>query len=276
MNLREATRLVQLQIRECAGEEDLSQAKELAGYVTGVAPGAFMPHGDMELTPEQMEELGTLAKRRAGGEPLQYILGGWEFMGLPFYLEEGVLIPRQDTETLCEKAIALIRERGYQTALDLCCGSGCIGISLAKLTGISVTMTDLSRVCTEIAGENERLNEVTCQICEGDLFEPVKGRSFDMICCNPPYLTEADMKSLQREVSFEPESALCGGTDGLQYYRRIAGEYKTFLNSGGVLILEIGAAQGEEIARLFPGAEILLDYAGHPRVAVVEDTCWKS
>lgn len=273
MNVRQSVRLVQLQITERAGEEALQQAKELVGYVMEIDPKALPMHGDMELTGVQMEELGTLAARRQGGEPLQYVLGGWDFMGMPFLVERGVLIPRQDTEVLCEKALGLIEAHGYGTVLDLCCGSGCIGVSLAKLGDVSVTMSDCSPDCVRIAGENAALNEVTdrVEVLSGDLFQPVEGKSFDLICCNPPYLTKADMDSLQLEVTFEPALALYGGPDGLDYYRRIRSDYKRFLNPGGALLLECGAAQGEAIAGLFPGAEIILDYAGNPRVAVVEE-----
>ncbi|MDL2259218.1 peptide chain release factor N(5)-glutamine methyltransferase, partial [Eubacteriales bacterium OttesenSCG-928-K08] len=189
-------------------------------------------------------------ERRRMHEPLQYIFGEWFFMGLPFLVRPGVLIPRQDTETLCEAAIEILRARKYKTALDLCCGTGCVGISLKKLCGVDVTMTDISPACVTIARENAQRNGVSIQTLEGSFFEPVSGR-FDMIVSNPPYLTAADMSALQPEVRHEPGLALYGGEDGLAAYRIIAGQYKKHINPGGILLLEVGFNQADDVRALF-------------------------
>ncbi len=270
MTVAEAVRAAKLRLDGTAGEESLQQAKILAGFTLGIDENALMLHHQMELSREQIEELGGYLARRAEGEPLQYILGEWRFMGLPFYTDSRALIPRQDTETLCEAALAMLRERGYRRVLDVCCGSGCIGISLAALGGAEVTAADISPDCIALTQENAVLNGVSVAVVCDDLFRGVSER-FDMIVCNPPYLSREDMDACQRELKFEPESALYGGLDGLDFYRRIARDYAGCLNEGGALLMEIGAAQAEAATRLFEGARILKDINGLPRVAVVED-----
>lgn len=268
MTVAEATRLTQLRIRPAAQEEDLAQACALVGCVLGIERAALMLHHDMELTREQLAELGALAERRASGEPLQYILGVWYFMGLPFFVRPGALIPRQDTEVLCEHALALARALGYQSALDLCCGSGCIGVSLAALGALGVTSADISADCAALTQENARENGVSIDVRTGDLFDCTP-ETFDLIVCNPPYLSGEEMRALQREVTFEPRLALDGGADGLAFYRRIAAQYRAHLNPGGALLLEIGCTQAEEVCALFEGAQVKHDYAGKARVVTV-------
>lgn len=269
MTVAETIRLVQLRIRPVACQEDLSQAKELVGFVLGIAPQSLMLHAGMEVLPEQLMQLGEMVERRVGGEPLQYIFGEWQFMGLPFLVEKGILIPRQDTEILCETALKLCKANGYKTALDICCGSGCIGITLAALGGLTVTSTDISADCVRITRENAALNNVELDVRTGDLFDAVFSESFDLIVCNPPYLNADDMKSLQREVAFEPRLALYGGADGLDFYRRIAREYQPYLHAGGSLLLEIGSTQADAVCGLFSNASMIRDYGDNPRVVIV-------
>ena len=222
-----------------------------------------------EAGPEKIARLETILSRREAGEPLQYIFGEWDFMGLSFSVRPGVLIPRGDTEILCEKALSLIRAKRYKTVLDLCCGSGCIGISIRKYADADVTCADIDETCLKLVKENAARNGVTVSLAQGDLFGAVGGCRFDMICCNPPYLSEADMAVLQKEVRHEPALALYGGTDGLDYYRRISAEYRRHLNPGGAMLLEIGSTQADPVGRLFPGSEIIKDYAGLPRVITI-------
>ncbi len=270
MPVSEMVRLVKLRLEPVAGEEAAQQAKLLVAAVIGAEPAALAIHAWARMTQEQIAIVGELLERRLSGEPLQYILGEWQFMGLPFYVDERALIPRQDTELLAQTAISFIRERGYQTCLDLGTGSGCVGISIAKLTGISVTAGDVSPDALALAMENAALNEANVEWVESDLFERIPG-TFDIIVCNPPYLSKDDMEHLQKEVTFEPKTALYGGADGLDVYRRIAGEYLAHLNPGGALLLEIGSAQGESVPRLFDvGTTVLKDLGGNPRVAVID------
>ena len=221
-------------------------------YKASPFPAALMP---------RLEEL---VSRRKSGEPLQYILGKWEFMGLPFYTRPCALIPRQDTETLCEEALAI----GGRTLLDLCCGTGCIGVSLAKLGGFEVTFGDISRDCIDLARENAALNGVAGSFVLTDMFGNISG-SYDMICVNPPYIPTSDLALLQAEVKREPALALDGGADGLDFYRRIARDYAAHLNPGGALLMEVGAGQAEDVAAMFPNERRIKDICGIERVVTV-------
>lgn len=270
MSVTELVRLAQLRLEPIAAEEAAQQAKLIVSTVIGVEPTALMIHSWAQADEEQIAIVGELLERRLTGEPLQYILGEWSFMGLPFYVDERALIPRQDTELLCETALKLISERGYQTCLDLCTGSGCVAISIAKLGHIAVTATDFSRDALTLAQENVELNETQITLKQSDLFVDVSG-TYDLITCNPPYLSRADMDLLQKEVSFEPEIALFGGEDGLDFYRNIARTYQKHLNKSGVLILEIGNTQSSAVAALFEAkTSVLKDLCGNDRVLVVE------
>ena len=270
MSVSETVRLVKIRLEPVAAEEAMQQAKQLVSAVLGVEPGALAVHTWVEVSDEQIAIIGDLLERRVSGEPLQYILGEWSFMGLPFYTDERALIPRQDTELLCETAIQLIQERGYTGVLDLCTGSGCIAISIAKRTGAAVTASDVSTDALALAQENAELNEVSVTFIESDLFRQIEGK-FDLITCNPPYLSSEDMDQLQTEVTFEPKLALFGGEDGLDFYRSIAATYRDHLNEGGTLLLEIGSTQAESAANLFsPKTSGLNDLAGNPRLLIVE------
>lgn len=207
--------------------------------------------------------------RRLQGEPLQYILGEWEFMGLPFSVGPQALIPRQDTETLCELALRFLKGRPGARVLDLCCGTGCIGVSLARLAGARAAFADISPEALSLARENAGKNGVTGAFYESDLLTDVPG-VYDLIACNPPYLTGAEMAHRQRELTFEPALALYGGEDGLAFYRRLAAVWAAHVRPGGLLLLEIGCTQGEAVQQLFPGARIEKDIRGLDRVACVE------
>ena len=187
-------------------------------------------------------------------------------------MDERALIPRQDTELLAETAISFVQERGYRSCLDLCTGSGCVGISVAKLAGVPVTLSDISEDALSLAKENAALNEVGAAFVASDLFRDIEGR-FDLITCNPPYLSRSDMENLQKEITFEPKLALFGGEDGLDYYRSIAKDFREHLNPGGVMLLEIGNTQAQSVAGLFrEQTKVLNDLGGNPRVLVVELT----
>ena len=262
---------IQRELLTVAGEESAQQAKLLVAHILKCEPGdLFLKREDL-LTQDQLAQLDALLQRRKSGEPLQYLLGEWGFMGLPFLVKPGALIPRQDTETLCEHALRLAKARGYHTALDLCCGTGCIGVTMAKLGGVTVTCSDLSSDCVALTRQNAKKNGVSVLTLAGSFFAPVHGQ-FDLIVSNPPYLTASDMRSLQREVSFEPELALYGGEDGLAAYREIAAGYEAHLNDGGVLLLEVGEGQAQDVCALFPGrhTECILDYNGVARVVQVD------
>lgn len=222
--------------------------------------------------------------------PLAYILGHTEFMGLPFVVEPGVLIPRQDTETLVEWVLEdkkKAAKAGVQTAgisesaqepltlLDMCTGSGCIGLSLAKLGGYATTLSDLSPRAIQVSRRNRGgLDlEEQVEICHGDLFASLpEGRKFDVIVSNPPYIETAVIEGLQEEVrDHEPRMALDGMEDGLFFYRRLAKEAPQWLKPGGKIYLEIGYDQGETVPALlrdagFVNVTVRKDLAGNDRV----------
>lgn len=270
MAVSELVRLAKLRLEPVAGEEAAQQAKLIVAAVIGAEPGALMVHTWAQATEEQISIVGDLIDQRLTGEPLQYILGEWSFMGLPFYVDERALIPRQDTELLAETAIEMIKARGYRSCLDLCTGSGCVGISIAKLAKVPVTASDISADALALARENAELNQTDVTFIESDLFGAVTD-GFDCIVCNPPYLSGTDMDELQKEVSFEPKLALYGGEDGLDIYRKIAQEYRAHLNEGGALLLEIGSTQALAVADLFgETARVLTDIGGNARVVIVD------
>lgn len=201
--------------------------------------------------------------------PLEYVLGETEFMGLPFMVNKSVLIPRQDTECLVEEALMYSKDADV---LDLCTGSGCIGISLAKLGHCnSVTLSDRSGEALAVAGKNAVLNEVSVCLVESDLFESMSGE-YDLIVSNPPYIPSDEIPKLMPEVAdYEPVCALDGSEDGLFFYRRITREIASFLKRDGRLLFEIGASQGEAVSHLmceagFSDVEVKQDLAGLDRV----------
>lgn len=245
-------------------EEHLTEARLAVSDMAEIPYNRLNTYKASPFPAALMPRLEELVSRRKSGEPLQYILGKWEFMGMPFYTRPCALIPRQDTETLCEEALAL----GGNTLLDLCCGTGCIGVSLAKLGGFEVTFGDISRDCIDLARENAALNGVAGSFVLTDMFGNISG-SYDMICVNPPYIPTSDLALLQAEVKREPALALDGGADGLDFYRRIARDYAAHLNPGGALLMEVGAGQAEDVAAMFPNARRIEDICGIERVVTV-------
>ena len=219
-------------------------------------------------------------KLRCDRMPLAYVLGYTEFMGLRFHVEPGVLVPRQDTETLVEWVLKAEGEANVESTtnvslLDMCTGSGCIGLSLAKLGGYSVTLSDLSPRAIHVSRINRGGLELEEQveICHGDLFEALpEGKRFDVIVSNPPYIETAVIEDLQEEVrDHEPRMALDGMEDGLFFYRKLAKEAPQWLTPGGRIYLEIGYDQGESVPALlqvagFVDVTVKKDLAGNDRV----------
>lgn len=207
-----------------------------------------------ELSTEVQRHAAELLARRVNGEPLQYIIGEWEFYGLPFKVGKGVLIPRQDTEMLVDVARRFLEERGKseRRTLDLCAGSGCIGISLAKTAGADTVCVEKFAEAFAYLEENITLNGVCVEAVLGDVFdENTVAGEFDLIVSNPPYLTEDDMQALQKEVRSEPQTALFGGKDGLDHYRKILEMYPKKLKRGGMLAVEIGIHQECSVCDIF-------------------------
>lgn len=249
------------------GEAHL-EARLLVAHAAKSSVKTLQKDSLLKLSVEQITVLDALLAKRLIGMPLQYVLGEWEFMGLPMKTDARALIPRQDTETLCEEAIRLIRARGYRTCLDMCCGTGCIGIALAKFTSIGMTLADCDEAALALSCENAQMNGIEVERIHTDLFCAVQG-SYDLITCNPPYLSDDDMALLQTELAFEPRHALYGGSDGLEFYRRLAKEAMTHINPGGALMMEVGIHQAQLIAAMFGTAKIIRDLNGIERVVTV-------
>lgn len=227
-------------------------ARWIAEDALGMTRQALLFEADRPLDHDQLMTLESMLDRRAAGEPVQYVLESADFMGLRFHVTHGVLIPRQDTELLAETALIDLRQRqGTPEALDLCAGSGCVGLSIASLApDVRVTLADISKDALEVARRNARELDVRADIRQGDLFEAVGKQRFDVIACNPPYIPTADLDGLQKEVRFEPRLALDGGADGLDFYRRIANEVWDHLNPGGGLYLEVGINEAAPVEAL--------------------------
>ena len=254
---------------------------------------------------EQIQNYRAMVAKRASRVPLQQILGSQEFMGLDFFVNEHVLIPRQDTETLVELVLEeqqgkqqeqqpeeqQKKQRGQQSEeqpgkprklLDLCTGSGCIAISLAVKGGFeSVTATDLSEEALKVAERNARTHQVPICFFQGDLFSALpqsEVKTFDIITSNPPYIPTAVIATLEPEVQeYEPMMALDGTEDGLKFYRQIAKEAGSWLKPGGSIYLEIGYDQGEAVSGLledagFTNVRVVKDLPGNDRVVC---GCWE-
>lgn len=247
---------------------------------------------DSAVSPETENSYRALAARRAARIPLQYIIGSQIFLGRPFLTDERVLIPRPETAELCEYAIKTLAELFTHcdgtdrasdnphsepgddavSALDLCCGSGCIGLTIAlELPFTRVTLSDISSDALQVARINaERLGANTAFVT-GDLFQPLQNQRFHAIISNPPYIPASDFSSLQAEVLFEPRIALHGGEDGLDFYRRIIREAPEHLYPGGRIFLEVGAGESQSVHELldrysFIDIQTLKDMAGTERI----------
>lgn len=204
-----------------------------------------------ELTESELLRLDGWLAQRMQGRPLQYILGNTCFMGLTFKCDERALIPRQDTETLVELSLGVLDKKKNPKVLDLCCGTGAIGLSIKHIRRDSaVTLTDISSDALALAKENAEALKLDVRFAQGDLFEAVDGEKFDLVLSNPPYLTEQDMSELMREVRYEPALALRGGQDGLDFYRRIAQGLDEMLTEKGEAVLEIGMGQHQAVIDL--------------------------
>lgn len=263
-------------------------AQELYCYLTGLDKVSLFLKAEEEVDPETEEKYMELIRRRAERIPLQHITGVQEFMGYTFKVNPHVLIPRQDTETLVTEAAKTIQStpreklsffeklkgRKEWDVLDLCCGSGAVGISLAKIcSNVKVTATDISAEAVETAEANAEDLRVKVRFLTGDMFEPVKGRKFDMIVSNPPYIRTNMISILQEEVKdHEPLNALDGGRDGLDFYRTIVEKAADFLKPEGFLLVEIGHDQGEDLRKMlkdsgkYSSAVVIKDLPGRDRV----------
>ncbi len=230
---------------------------------------------DKELSKEDEEKFKSWLARRLSLEPVQYISGETEFYSLNFYVGKGVLIPRQDTETLVELVEKHFHDKKKELLfMDLCCGSGCIGISLLKtFPNSNCVFVDKHKAPIEYTLKNIKRHELEkrAKVIESDLFSTLnKDLRFDAIVCNPPYISPQDLKSVSMQITlFEPIEALKGGTDGLYYYRQVADSGQRFLKPSAPLFMEIGYNQSKDVCQIFKNWDkttIHKDLTGNPRV----------
>ena len=222
------------------------------------------------IKPSESRQIIEIIEKRLTGRPLWYVIGDVDFYDCNIKVDERALIPRPETEILAQQAVNTVEEG--DKVLDLCTGSGCIAIAIAKHCKgkrVQVTATDVSDAAIMLAKENANYNSVDINFVESDLFSHVHGR-FNLITCNPPYIKSSEIATLQREVrDHEPRIALDGGEDGLEFYRRLAKEVTRFIVRGGLLILEVGDGQAEEVLKLFDKREyamVVKDFDGVDRI----------
>ncbi|MCQ2455090.1 MAG: peptide chain release factor N(5)-glutamine methyltransferase [Clostridia bacterium] len=259
---------IKRQLKNAGIDEDIFEAKQIIKYVTGLSNEGILSNYQKELTSFEESNLSAIMKQRINRYPLQYILGRWSFYGREFKVGPGVLIPRQDTETVMEVVLEAIKDKDNPQVLDLCAGTGCIGITVAcERPDSSVLLVEKYEEAAKYIKDNLKLAEDGAKLLMGDIFETCGGdKKYDLIVSNPPYVTEEEMLNLQAEVEYEPKTALYGGDDGLMFFRAIALNYKESLKKGGTLVFEIGAKQGDSVKQI-------LQTVGYKNITVKKDYC---
>ncbi len=280
MTYRELLNKADTELKKAGIADHASCARIMICEVTGLNMAAVLLHEQDKVSEAYEKRFEEILSRRLSREPLEYIIGRTSFMGLDFFCTKDCLIPRFDTEILAELAV---REAGKAKercerlgreprVLDMCTGTGCIGISVAVLAGVrDVTLSDISEDAVALAGRNAKANNADVKILVSDLFGSVEGE-FDIIISNPPYIAKDMIDKLEPEVAvYEPRLALDGGEDGLLFYRRIISCAPQHLSRGAFLALETGEEQTEEVAGMMREAGLTdvtvhRDLAGLPRV----------
>lgn len=255
-------------------ENAFFDARWLIEKALDIEPNQFALKKDKNVKPKQEIEFLSLIRRRIAGEPLQYILGEWEFMGYPFKVGEGVLIPRPETELLVDFAKEKLHGKTNPVVYDLCSGSGCIAISVAKFfPKANVYAVEKSSDACAYLEKNIKLNKVkNVELIQGDIaeFSISKYAVPDLILSNPPYIKSDEIPLLQKEVQHEPVMALDGGKDGYDYYDILAKEWLSKVPSGTIMAVECGEGQAEDISQMFAlmkcDTGILNDLSGIPRI----------
>lgn len=276
--LRTRDRLLLTETPEAAGP----MARDIVSTLAGMSQEGFLAEGDRPVPEALAARVEGAVDRYLGGEPLPYVLGEWTFYGLDLYVSPDVLIPRDDTCAVAELAIhrGLFLDRNPRI-LDLCCGSGCIGLALAsRLKDARVTLADLSGPALSVARKNIQRNHmggrVSCVQVDAMEAPPAFLGKFDMIVSNPPYVTASEMDALPDGVrNYEPHMALFGGTDGLDFYRAISKNFRELLKPGGFLCYEFGMGQGDAVCAIleengFTVLERTLDFNERERAVLAQ------
>lgn len=267
MTLRE----IEKRLRESGIDGAMHEALLIAEHFTNKSAALLLAEPDADLGQAIPEDV---LSQRCGRYPLQYLLGEWEFCGMPFRVTPDCLIPRPDTEILVEAAVRHLPKNGR--LLDLCTGTGCILAAVLKLSGNTCgDAVELYSAVADVARENFRRHSLDVRLIIGDATADLFGdaEKFDVITANPPYVTAEEMHGLDPELAFEPKTALTDGGDGLSIIRGIIRSYKDHLSEDGVMLIEHGASQAEAVGAIaFENGldhSTLRDYGGHDRVAVL-------
>lgn len=269
--------------KEAKDPQPALSARELTAYACKVDKDKMTQWGHIYLDDATVDFANLLCDRCLDGEPLAYLLGEWDFYGLTFLVDKTVLIPRADTERLCELVIEEAKQRTAPRILDVCCGSGCIGIAAAhEVTDARVAAVDISDGALQVTRENARRLGVQGRfaVIKADVRHrpPYNMGQFDILVSNPPYITGAEMKTLDKSVyDFEPHLALYGGEDGLEFYRDICSKWGELLVPGGKILFECGYRQAQQVAMIleqnrFSDIGICEDLAGVPRIVYGSNT----
>ncbi len=270
MTGREAKGMLVRALEKCSDSPDF-EAAELLCAATHLKKNEWIIRPENSLSKSEEKTLQRWVKRRQKGEPLQYILGEWEFYSLPLSVGKGVLIPRADSELLVDLALEELGALTSATVLDLCAGSGAIGIAVSHhFPQASVFLVEKSGRAFSYLKKNIARNKVSALPVRADIFRYQPPQKVDLILCNPPYIEKGEKKSLSREVKKEPALALFGGRDGMKFYRFLSLAAPRWLKKNGKLLLEIGWTQAEAVASLlqqagFTSVEVFDDLAGRPR-----------
>ena len=268
---------IRQELRAAGIEAATLEARELVCYAAGKTRQELMRDARLYVPQAVEEQVRALVQRHLAGEPVAYLIGEWEFYGLPLDISEHVLIPRPDTEVLAEKAIEFVQPLGECRVLDLCAGSGCVGLAVAsQCPDARVVLGELSEGALRICRQNIRRNGLSGRVVPMQvdaLGEPERALGeFNCIISNPPYIPQADIETLDVSVKdYEPLTALDGGEDGLDFYRNIAEKWKNILVPGGKMFFEVGIGQADSVLRImraqgFGDIQIVRDLAGIPRV----------
>lgn len=270
---------VRQQLRESGVEASTLEARELVCFGTGKSREELQRDSRLYASPEREAQVRRLVERRMAGEPVAYLIGEWEFYGLPLDISQDVLIPRTDTEVLAEQAIAYIQTLGECRVLDLCAGSGCIGLAIASQAPQAwVILGEVNDSALKICRQNIRRNGLSARVMpvQADAREkpPRSLGEFQCIVSNPPYIPSGDIPGLETSVrDYEPHLALDGGADGLDFYRSITQHWREALAPGGRLYFEVGVGQADAVLRLmrsqgFGDLQIIKDHHKIPRVVL--------
>ena len=259
-------------LRKAGVEAAQLEARELVCYAADKSREQLYRDMSLYVSAALEKRVDDLVCRRLAGEPVAYIIGEWEFYGLPLDISRDVLIPRGDTEVLAERGIARAKLAGEGArVLDLCAGSGCVGLAVAaNVPECRVVLGELSEGALRTCKQNVRRNQLNARVTclSVDALEPPSSAlwDFDVIVCNPPYIPTGDIAGLEVSVKdFEPHMALDGGEDGLDFYRTIAARWKSALRLGGTLIFEVGIDQA-------PDVENILALNGYENIQSTQDT----